>query len=114
MKRKGRSERRDEVRTLFSVCVYALHPEMGGGNKIMNMHKAKRYTQVTCLTCNTDVNSTRHTCSPSLLLSENKGEKSNLMGKLFFFPLWMKNQHTNDADSHAKKHNTMEAHKQAQ
>lgn len=35
------------------------------------------------------------------------------MGALFFFTLRMKNQHTNDADSHAKRHKTMVAHTQA-
>lgn len=44
----------------------------------------------------------------------SEGEKeNNLMGTLFCFTLWMKNQHTNDADSHAKKHKTMVAHTQA-
>lgn len=35
----------------------------------------------------------------------SEGEKkSNLLGTLSFFSLWMKNQHTNDADTHAKEH----------
>ncbi len=84
----------------------------------MNMHKAKRYTQVTCLTCVTAVNNcTRQMLFFPLSSSQEEGsegeKKSNLMGTLFFFPLWMENQHTNDADTHAKRHKTTVAHTQA-
>lgn len=50
---------------VFCFCV--LYTEMG---KVMNMHKAKQYTQVTCLTCLAAVNNcTRLMFSPSLLFS---------------------------------------------
>lgn len=53
-------------------------------------------------------------CVLPLSFSQEQGsegeKKSNLMGTLFFFTLWMKNQHTNDADT--QKHKTMVAHTQ--
>lgn len=54
------------VRRFLSVFVlYILRWE-----KVMNMHKAKRYTQVTCLTCVTAVsNCTRQMFSSSPFLS---------------------------------------------
>lgn len=43
----------------------------------------------------------------------SEGEKkSNLMGTLFFSTVWIKNQHTNDADTHAKKHKAVVAQTQ--
>lgn len=50
-------------------------------------------------------------CFLPLPFSQEQGreeeKKSNLMGTLFFFTRWMKNQHTNDPDTHPPEHKTM-------
>lgn len=59
--------------------------------KVMNMHKAKRYTQVTCLTCVAAVNNCMRKMfsllSPSL---RNKGarERGRVISWEHFFTLW--------------------------
>lgn len=84
------------------------------GEKVMNMHKAKRYMQVTCLTCvfgceqlhQTNVSS----ISPSLVNREVRREYS-LRGALLLHSV-DKNQHTNDAGTHAKRHKAAVVHTQ--
>lgn len=63
----------------YVCCSLCLCSISWDGRKVMNMHKAKRYTQVTCLTCVTVVNN----CTRKLfsLLSPSLRNKGVMEGR---------------------------------
>lgn len=73
--------------------------------KVMNMHKAKHYTQVTCLTCVTAENNCTRQISLSLTNKGVREKRRVISWEHFSF-------HTNDADRHAKKHKAVVAQTQ--
>lgn len=69
--------------------------------KVMNMHKAKHYTQVTCLTRGSAANNCTRQISLSLM--KEGGRERGVISWEHFSTVWIKNQHTNDADTYTQR-----------